>query len=172
MAETMKQRGASPVCVGVKSINDTPVNLPDVPEHLRDNHERLQFMCLGYSIYEQGKAGSGDGKGTASGLQKLPYCEGIEVIRVEVVPDGPKNQESSSHERPRYSQSTPAAPGSTSRRDESSAPPPIDWQDFAHRYVDSAQRTLHRMELTWKHMYTSAIKPLVDKVLGKDDGHT
>jgi hypothetical protein len=42
----------------------------------------------------------------------------------------------------------------------------------AGRYVDSAQRTLHRMELTWKHMYTSAIKPLVDKVLGKDDGHT
>jgi hypothetical protein len=37
----------------------------------------MQFMCLGYSVYEQEKA---RGRvNNEAGVQKLPYCEGIEV---------------------------------------------------------------------------------------------
>lgn len=182
LSQHVKQQGSGPTCIGLRQKQDGSVKLPQLPEHLGNDPQNYQFMCLGYSIYEDGKPVANRDAST-SGRQTVPYCEGVEIIRLEV----PQDSKADAHAQQSAESPSTATPGTSSRtaqqRREASTSPGqagstpstsgTDLQDFTDRYWRSMQRNLHRMKLTWDHMYSATLKPVVDRVLGgKDDEHT
>jgi hypothetical protein len=158
-SQALQAEGQKPVCVGVSHAPTERIKLED-NKLLREQHG-FKFVCVGNSLYEP-PTGQGSSSNKANGqMQTLPYCEGLEVIIGT-------NVEAAAAE----------AAAATGR---SGQPVPEDWGTLIStmfggeestvgrgvaRFNKIAARNWDRMKLTANQAYSTAVKPLMDRLSG------
>jgi hypothetical protein len=157
-SQALQAEGRKPVCACVSHVPAERIKLED-NKLLREQHG-FKFVCLGNSLYEP-PTSQGSSSNKANGqMQTLPYCEGLEVI---------------------IGTNVEAAAAEAAAAGKSGQSVPEDWGTLISsmfggeestvgrgvaRFNKIAARNWDRMKATANQAYSTAVKPLMDRLSG------